>query len=282
MICSDDYPKVLFIQQSPLHKELIILKLSHSLNTDVGNNSYRELNESEWDNLFNEMMKLNYLVSEDFDDITKLEINKLITNSSSVFIVTESNSIEKWKGKGIYSASSLPIYDEYSNTDTLGTMVDDQIKKLQSHASMNPLFLLSWTLTQSSKDAALCIVDITGISSSIITLAQRANRVLSEKIYPEIAKKNYPNIIYIDNVIDDQATVLSMANNITKYMDEVKSRQVVIDAIDIIYGGNPDIQPPAGFKKLPHDLNKGTGGKYIYLCYKEVNITNSSTLEWLC
>lgn len=35
----------------------------------------------------------------------------------------------------------------------------------------------------------------------------------------------------------------------------------------IITGDSPDIQAPAGYRKIPIDLNMGAGGKYIYLCY---------------
>lgn len=42
-----------------------------------------------------------------------------------------------------------------------------------------------------------------------------------------------------------------------------------VTALAIISGNSSGISAPAGFQKLPEDLNKGAGGKYIYLCYKK-------------
>jgi len=43
---------------------------------------------------------------------------------------------------------------------------------------------------------------------------------------------------------------------------------LVITDLYIIYDSTGEIQPPPGFYKIPYDLNKGTSGKYIYLCYR--------------
>lgn len=40
-----------------------------------------------------------------------------------------------------------------------------------------------------------------------------------------------------------------------------------IDALAVIYGSDSSVQPPAGYTKIDYDLNRGAGGKYIYLCY---------------
>lgn len=39
--------------------------------------------------------------------------------------------------------------------------------------------------------------------------------------------------------------------------------------IKVIVGSNADIAAPEGYQKLACDLNRGAGGKYIYLCYKK-------------
>lgn len=41
-----------------------------------------------------------------------------------------------------------------------------------------------------------------------------------------------------------------------------------ISEVIVIQGGSSGIQPPAGYTKIPHDLNAGAGGDYIYVCYK--------------
>jgi hypothetical protein len=45
--------------------------------------------------------------------------------------------------------------------------------------------------------------------------------------------------------------------------------QDCISEVTVIYGGSSGIQPPAGYTKIPVDLNQGAGGDYIYLCYKK-------------
>jgi hypothetical protein len=45
--------------------------------------------------------------------------------------------------------------------------------------------------------------------------------------------------------------------------------QDCISEVTVIYGGSAGIQPPAGFTKIPVDLNQGAGGDFIYLCYKK-------------
>ena len=41
----------------------------------------------------------------------------------------------------------------------------------------------------------------------------------------------------------------------------------LITALEVIEGKHTT--PPSGFTKINLDLNKGAGGKYIYLCYKK-------------
>lgn len=44
--------------------------------------------------------------------------------------------------------------------------------------------------------------------------------------------------------------------------------QHVITELYIIYDSSGEIAPPPGFYKLPYDLNKGTSGNFVYLCYR--------------
>jgi hypothetical protein len=39
-----------------------------------------------------------------------------------------------------------------------------------------------------------------------------------------------------------------------------------VSDITVIEGGNAHVKAPPGYKKIPYDLNKGSGGRYIYLC----------------
>ncbi|WP_162428027.1 hypothetical protein [Pontibacter pudoricolor] len=42
-----------------------------------------------------------------------------------------------------------------------------------------------------------------------------------------------------------------------------------IKEVGILYGNSSAIQPPAGWVKVPGDLNENAGGDYIYFCYKK-------------
>ena len=49
----------------------------------------------------------------------------------------------------------------------------------------------------------------------------------------------------------------------------VLAQNETISEVKIIQGGSSGIQPPAGFTKIPVDLNKGALGDYIYVCYRK-------------
>jgi hypothetical protein len=44
-----------------------------------------------------------------------------------------------------------------------------------------------------------------------------------------------------------------------------------VDSLVVISGSNSNIQPPTGYIKIPYDLNKGAGGKFLYLCYHKAS-----------
>ena len=48
-----------------------------------------------------------------------------------------------------------------------------------------------------------------------------------------------------------------MASNENKYVTEIQ-----------IITGNESVQPPSGFIKIPVDINKKAGGKFVYICYQ--------------
>ena len=44
-----------------------------------------------------------------------------------------------------------------------------------------------------------------------------------------------------------------------------------VDALVVISGDSSNINPPTGYTKIPYDLNRGAGGKYMYLCYHKAS-----------
>ncbi|WP_299496924.1 hypothetical protein [uncultured Shewanella sp.] len=59
-----------------------------------------------------------------------------------------------------------------------------------------------------------------------------------------------------------QCLILSTKKANLNFIDSI-----AIQDLDVISGSDPELQAPSGFTRLDHDLNKGSGGDYIYLCY---------------
>lgn len=179
------------------NQELVVLYLSHDLETDTG---YGSFNQDQWNGLFSELANLNHLfVAPDpaSVDLTMLTLNQFIGSQAAVVVVVEPSSpgisLGGYATKGFYTTANFSVYNQYSGTDDLGSMEQDQLGKMAAQRP-NPnagYFLLSWTLTQSSSDA------IAG--PSILDLANTANAALPN-ILPACSAQTYPNIILIDNV----------------------------------------------------------------------------------
>lgn len=199
-----------------MYNELIIINLSHSLNTDVGTSNYRPFTQAEWDALLNQLMGINNLLassrlpsgfSPSSGDLSTLTLNQLISGRSAVvLIVQDSADLSKWFGRGVFSYGQFNVFNSYSNTDNLSTMSTDQLNKLVNQH--NEVFLLSWTLTQTSVEAALC-------TKSIIDLANTANPALYNTLINSVSptRNIVPNILYVDNTASSDIVGVAMAYN---------------------------------------------------------------------
>lgn len=115
----------------------------------------------------------------------------------------------------------LIVFDRYSGTNNLKDMIEGQLTYLgtaENHGSN--LFLLSWTLTQSSDQATRCALPPgLGRTPSILDLALQANRA----VWPSLAEAvqgglitsaSMPNLIYTDDIQgaqSDYAVALNLA-----------------------------------------------------------------------
>ena len=117
-----------------------------------------------------------------------------------------------YEGKGFFKPACLKVYNKYSDTNELDKMEDDQLDKMKKHrgGSDKDYFLLSWTLTQSDWQALSCGSQTT---DSILDLAKKAIPPLDHKLFNHISKDCYPNIIYTDNVHDNNVGPMAMAVN---------------------------------------------------------------------
>lgn len=200
------------------NKELIILNLSHDLNTDVGRD-YRSLNQAEWNELYAQLSGINNLFvapNPSTVDLSSLTVNQFIGSGQAavVCIVQPSDSsisLGPYTTRGFYTYSQFNVYNNYSNTDNLGTMQSEQMQQLRSVRSSpdGQPFLLSWTLTQAA-------IDI-GDGESILDLAGEANPTIYSQLLPAISAQTFPNILYIDDFADSSITALAVyINSLTR------------------------------------------------------------------
>lgn len=201
------------------NQELVILYLSHDLNTDVGEPNYSPFTQDNWNDLFEQLTGLNQLFvapSPASVDLTMLTLSSYIGSQAAVVVVVEpsdsSITLGDYSTKGFYMPGNFSVFNQYSDTNDLGTMENDQLNKLRTQRP-NPdagYFLLSWTLTQDNIQASTCAL---GTADSILDLAATANPALSSALLPACSSQTYPNIIYIDGVNSSDIVTLAMAVN---------------------------------------------------------------------
>jgi hypothetical protein len=201
------------------NNELVVLYLSHDLDTDLGNSSYAAFTQAQWNSLLQMLQQgLNHLYTDApmGADLTTLTLNTFIGgNSPAVVVVVDASAsgitLGSFAGEGFYLPANFPVYNEYSDTNDLDTMISDQLSKMAAQRP-NPqasYFLLSWTLTQDSEEAVFCDLG----ADSILTLANEADAQLASKLLPACSAQTFPNIIYVDN-LTSSLNVVSLAMQI--------------------------------------------------------------------
>ncbi|KAF7557532.1 hypothetical protein G7Z17_g512 [Cylindrodendrum hubeiense] len=204
--------------------ELVILRFSHTLQTDADN--WRDFNNDEWRSLMNELLKIEHLyVVQDkskADDLSLLKLDDFIGNGkAAVVCVMDNEGLEfgDFAEKGFYKPTQLNIRDEYSDKDDAVVMVNDQLNKMKGHMSANEkrLSLLSWTLTQQMPSWNGNVLDlvtkVTAFLKPIRQLAYTCNKELFTRLLPEVGDKSFPNVVYIDYLDSQDYLALIIAIN---------------------------------------------------------------------
>ena len=186
------------------HHELIILNLSHDLNTDSGTKNYPDLDQDQYNRLLKLLSGIHQLYvapHPDNVDLTKVTMNRFIGGGRSAVVVIakpsgDGISLGGYAKKGFYTADHFPVYDSYSNTDDFNQMAQDQLGKMAAQRKAGNEFLLSWTLTLSGFN------NVNPFGGSILGLAQEANQNLARMLFDgkRVDTSIFPNIIYTDNV----------------------------------------------------------------------------------
>lgn len=196
--------------------ELVVLYLSHDLNTDVGNASYRPFTHAEWEALLTELEKLEHRFKgqPSVGDLTRLTLNDYIGGDTAAVVVVVDPSDDSIGvsniQEGFWGDAWFPVYDDYTGTNDPAAMSADQLSKMrvQRTGPDASYFLLSWTLTQDGTQASTCVL---GTAASILDLANEANPALFRDLLPACSARTYPNILYIDAVHGSDAAALALA-----------------------------------------------------------------------
>jgi hypothetical protein len=200
------------------NRELVILYLSHDLNTDLGNSSYAGFTQDQWNLLLTQLqqgLKCLFVKNNPSGiDLTQLTLNDYIGGGASVVVIVDSPTVDlgKFYGQGFFNPGNFAVYNQYSNTNVLAQMQSDQISKLkqQRPGPDSGYFLLSWTLTQNDVQASTCAL---GTADSVLDLAATANPSLFQALLPACNSQTYPNIIYVDGVHGSDVAALGLAIN---------------------------------------------------------------------
>ena len=193
------------------NKELVVLNLSHDLNTDLPNDSFRPFDQAEYDRLFNDLLRLENRFVAPSDpttvDLTTLKLNDFIGGGkAAVVLIVEPGAINvgEFANQGFYKYGQFNAFNSFSNKDDANAMISDQLNKLNQQRPAN-YFLLSWTATQQNEQVI--------VGPSILDLADTANALLFTKLIPALSNDKFPNIVYLDDYKRSEFTSLTLQIN---------------------------------------------------------------------
>eukprot|EP01039_Chlorochromonas_danica_P008035 gene8035-8863_t len=201
------------------HKEVIILNFSQSTGEDG-----QPFDSDTWVGLLTKLRdKVLCLYTNDVPDLTQVKLKDFVASGQSavIVVVRENPAAVNWSDfHGIHQGGKFPMFNESSNTQVVDDMTADQINKMIKHKKNpdDPVFLLSWTLTQSTqlleqyaRDIAQAIAHGESPPSpaggkyfeyTLENLAAQANSRLN-CIFPACDPHSFPNIIMLDFVFPD-------------------------------------------------------------------------------
>ena len=194
------------------YKELVIINLSHTLDTD---NGYQDLSQDQWNQLFDTLKGINnrYTVSNPGNtDFSNNVLGDFITDRASVFIMAQlpgGINLGDYANQGFFSGDNWPLFDSYANSNSLATMQADQINKLHQNRNVvasdadrkDTFSTFSWTLTQQ-------VADVLNPDRAILNLAASAFDALVSEGWNAFTPQSFPNVLFVDALgIRDKSVV---------------------------------------------------------------------------
>jgi len=234
------------------YHELVIINLSHTLNTDSPDSDYTDLTQAEWNKLFDQLKGLNNRILDPKPgntDYTTKVLNDFIADSPSVLIIAQlpnGISLGPYATQGFFSAANFPVFDSYSNSNNAGTMEADQLAKLKANrnvvadagARKDGFHLLSWTLTQQAED-------VLNFDKAIMNLGASVYDDLFDKAFNAFTPESFPNVLYVDAYgIRDKSVVIpyDKPRSVPAYPDTYALAMAVNNGIagrnSFVTGGN--------------------------------------------
>lgn len=234
------------------HQELIILNFSHEFRTDLGNPNYRGFTPSEWEGLFQVLLRLNYLftapgLDKRTVDLAAQNLSTFIKPNgaprSSVIVIVpgEVNIPDRFINAGMYNKGRLDFVDDYADTPNPGTMLNNQYTKMRTRRTppAKDYFLFSAILTQQGAG--------TVFGPSIREMSGWAHSALFGTLMATVTSQVYPNVLYIDYVLSPAIGILAMDVNkraagtsrLTARSSSVAPTPVIVDkAIGVLPSGD--------------------------------------------
>jgi hypothetical protein len=184
------------------HQELIIINLSHTLDTD---NDYKDLTQDQWNDLFEELKGINNRFTQENSgktDFSESVLGDFITDRASVFIVAQlpsGISLGKYANEGFFNQDNFPFYDSYSDSDDYATMSKDQLEKVKKERNIvsddgkrkDKFHILSWTLTQKPDD-------VLNPDNAIMNFGAEVFDALISDAFNSFTPESFPNVLYVD------------------------------------------------------------------------------------
>ncbi|KAH7380579.1 PLC-like phosphodiesterase [Pyrenochaeta sp. MPI-SDFR-AT-0127] len=194
------------------YKELVIINLSHTLDTD---NKYKDLTQDQWNGLMDTFKGINNrytTVNPHNVDLSSKALGDFITDRASVLLIAQlpgGISLGDYANQGFYSGKNFPFYDSYSNTNKNSGMKADQLSKLRQSRNLvssptdrrDRFHILSWTLTQQPED-------VLNFDRAIMNIAAEVFDDLVSEAWNAFTPECFPNVLFVDALgIRDKSVV---------------------------------------------------------------------------
>ncbi|KAK4443148.1 PLC-like phosphodiesterase [Podospora aff. communis PSN243] len=184
------------------HPELVILHLSHALNTE---DDYRSMNSQEWDRVFDAFEGLTHRCGGISGDLTSKTMNSFIGNGRACVLVI-ANQPNVRPAQGIYNIREQFEWageGHWSDTDRAEVMAESQTRHLRENrkimqgTSGDKFYVMQWVLTLQGIDNVPD--DENPASIAIETIATRlAYDSLFWKGWNAMRPDSYPTVMLLD------------------------------------------------------------------------------------